>query len=147
MISPGHDQVKITSLIWFETWAPIFVVSFSELSEQFYFARSSCWLITPCSLLPPTQILAELQWDTRPSAQDVPSRDPGTVLLDPVSLNPAGKVFNRVYTRETKFCRFLASNAVTVSIPLKHRNFFRVNFQSLKLKLPLRRSYPHLNLH
>ena len=55
-----------------QNWGSTFVVLFSELSEHFAFARASYQLITPRSPFSPVQILAEVQWDTRSSTQDVP---------------------------------------------------------------------------
>ena len=56
-------------------WDFTSVVSFLELAEHFPFAWASYQLITPSSLFSPVQILADVQWDTHPSSQDVPLDD------------------------------------------------------------------------
>ena len=43
------------------------------------------------------QILTELQWNTRPSTQDVLLQDPGAVGSVPGPLDPAGKVFSYLF--------------------------------------------------
>ena len=50
-------------------------------------------------LFSPVQILAEVQWDTRPSSQDAPLHDlSGAVGPVPVPLDPAGKVFTYLFS-------------------------------------------------
>ena len=50
-----------------------------------------------CSSPSYEQILAELQWNTRPSTQDVLLQDPGAVGSVPVPLDPAGRVFSYLF--------------------------------------------------
>ena len=76
-----------------------FLVPFSQPANEHYFSAQLYYqLITLCSLLSPAQILAELQWDTRPSTQDVPLHDPGAVGSVSVPLDPAGKVSSYLFS-------------------------------------------------
>ena len=72
--------------------------SFHKLVNTFFLLD---YILTSSSLTcsPPSyaQILAEMQWNTRPSTQDVLLQDPGAVGSVPVPLDPAGKVFSYLF--------------------------------------------------